>query len=595
MVNRTTKLKWRRRVRRGRRQVENIGEQAEQHLEQHVITRLGRLWEVRRFLLAWLALGTMLIAALIAQTRALSPYYQTLQPIPGGTYTEGILGSFTNANPLYATGPVDGSVARLVFAGLFKYSPSNTLAGDLAQRWQVNDRGTVYTVTLRDNLRWHDGHALTAADIVFTYTTIQNPDAKSPLFSSWQGVKVTALDARTVTFTLPQALSSFPYAMTNGIVPQHLLSGIPPSQLRSVAFNTGQPIGAGPFQWKTIEVVGSTPETREERIALAPFANYAGGRPKLDGFVVRAFHDSKALGDSLARQELTAAAGLDRIPDKLAKKQDSLRTYSFPLTSATMVFLKNTSDVLADAKVRQALVLGTDTRAIIKQLGYAVHVVDEPLLSSQLGYDPKLAQLSFDPAAAAKLLDDAGWKQDPKGIRQRDGRPLAFRLFTENTPEYVTVTDQLKLQWQKLGVQAEFMLLSAGDLQATIAIHGYDALLYGISMGVDPDVFAYWHSTQGDIRSPNRLNFSEYHSAVADRALEAGRTRDEAALRAIKYRPFLEAWRNDAPAIGLYQPRFLYLTHTTVAGLQEHPINTGIDRYANVANWMIRETQVDNP
>jgi len=80
---------------------------------------------------------------------------------------------------------------------------------------------------------------------------------------------------------------------------------------------------------------------------------------------------------------------------------------------------------------------------------------------------------------------------------------------------------------------------------------------------------------------------SEYKSPVADKALEAGRTRNDVAVRSTKYRPFLESWRDDAPAIGLYQPRFLYLTSTQVYGLAIHQLNDPVDRLANVENWMI--------
>jgi len=127
------------------------------------------------------------------------------------------------------------------------------------------------------------------------------------------------------------------------------------------------------------------------------------------------------------------------------------------------------------------------------------------------------------------------------------------------------------------------------ELQTTLSLHSYDALLYGIELGPDPDVFAYWHSSQADARAQQRLNFSEYKSPASDAALEAGRTRSDPTIRAIKYRPFLEAWRNDAPAISLYQPRFLYVTHGQLFGFEPTVMNSGLDRYANVENWMIRE------
>jgi peptide/nickel transport system substrate-binding protein len=594
MVDRTTKLRWRRRLRRRRQQVENIGEQAEAQLEEHIIDRLGRLWNVRRFIFSWLVLVVVLMGTLIYQNRALGQFYQTEVPTDGGTYTEGIVGAFTTANPLYSNGPVDSAVARLVFSGLFTFNDHNNLVGDLAQEWSVNERGNIYTVTLKPNLVWQDGRPLTAADVVFTYGLIQNPDTQSPLASSWQGVTVAAQNPRVVTFTLPQALGSFPYAMTNGIVPQHILAGTPPAQIRSIAFDTKNPVGAGPFKWQKIEVVGDNPESREERVAFTPNPNYAGGKPKLDQFVIRAFHAQNSMVESFRRHELNGAAGLGTIPDNTVS--DSLaRAYSFQLTSESMIFLKTSSGVLANLEVRKALAMATNRPAIVGSLGYPARVLYGPLLPSQTGFVSSLTGPPYDVAGAKKLLDENGWKVGKDGVRSKDGQKLTFQLISENTPEYSNVASQLSKQWAAIGVKPRFDLQKAGDLQTALVFHNYDALLYGISLGVDPDVFAYWDSSQADIRSANRLNLSEYKSSVADRSLEAGRTRTDSALRTIKYRPFLDAWNNDVPGIALYQPRFLYLTKQTVAGLTEHTINGPIDRYNNVQNWMIRQTTVNKP
>jgi peptide/nickel transport system substrate-binding protein len=222
--------------------------------------------------------------------------------------------------------------------------------------------------------------------VVFTYKTIQNPDAESPLFNSWNGVKVAAVDARTITFTLPQALSSFPYSMVNGIIPSHILKSTPVGQLRSISFDTSNPVGAGPFSWKTIEVTGSGTENREERIALAPNKYYASGKPKLDGFIVRAFHNQEALIKSFNKQELDGVVGFNKVPEQI-KEDGTFRQYSFPLTSQTMVFMKTSDGILADPQVRRALVAATNVSDIVGGLGYPAQVVDEPFLRSQPGYD----------------------------------------------------------------------------------------------------------------------------------------------------------------------------------------------------------------
>ena len=169
---------------------------------------------------------------------------------------------------------------------------------------------------------------------------------------------------------------------------------------------------------------------------------------------------------------------------------------------------------------------------------------------------------------------------------------LTFNLYAADTSESRYVTSALQQQWRAVGVNVHVILQADSDLQNTVAFHTYDALLYGISIGVDPDVFAYWDSSQADPRSSTWLNLSEYKSPTADEALEAGRTRFDPTLRTIKYQPFLQAWQSDAPALGLYQPRLLYITHGPVAGLDEHAINTATDRFDNVVNWEIRTGKV---
>lgn len=587
MIDRTTRLRWRRRIRRSRLQVEDMGVQAEEHIERHFFRRLARLTPVRRFIVAWVLLVVLLISTVFIQARALGNYYLADKPAPGGIFTEGMVGAFTNANPLYATSAVDSSVAKLVFAGLFKFDDKNQLVGDLASTFEVDERGVQYTVHLRDNLHWQDGKDLTADDIVFTYQTIQNPDAKSPFLSSWQGVKIAATDDRTIVFSLPNALSAFPFSLTNGIVPKHLLNGIPASQLRAVSFNTTSPVGAGPFKWDGVDVTGNTPETHEQTIGLVPNSDYHGGTPKLSKFIIRSFHAEKRMIDSFRHQELSALAGMTTFPEEL-RDDHNLTDYNIPLTGEVLVFLKNSDEVLKDLAVRRALVEATDSNQIITGLDHPVIASREPILQGIAGYDKNVAEFPTDVTAAAQILDQAGWKLGTDGLRSKDGKPLKIHLYSQANSEYAYVAQTLQKQWRRVGVDTEVILQTDSDLQTTINLHAYGALLYGISIGPDPDVFAYWHSSQADIRSANRLNFSEYRSGIADKSLEAGRTRTDATIRGIKYRPFLEAWRNDAPAIALYQPRYLYISRVPIAGFSPQKLNTGSDRYSNVENWMIR-------
>lgn len=593
MIDRTTRLRWRRRIRHSKNQVEDVGQLAEERLERHFFRRLGRLGNVRRFVASWVLLIVLLIGVTIVQLQGLSRYYRIDKPAPGGVFVEGILGAFTNANPIYATSPVDVSVARLVFSSLLKYDQQNQLVGDLAAKWQVNARGNQYVVTLKDNLYWHDGQPLTADDVLFTYKMVQNPDAKSPLLSSWQGIKISKQDERTITFKLPGSLSSFPYSLTNGIIPQHLLNNIEPTQLRSAPFNTVHPIGSGPFRWSTLQVQGSSQTDREERIGLAPFEAYYDGPPKVENYVIRAFHDEQHMLQVFGQKELTAMSGLDVLPDRL-QRQSGIHEYGIPLTSEVCIFFKNSQPLLQNKEMRRALAQAVNQKEIVRGIGYPVLTAKSPLLSRDIGYSKQRdkVQLPYDLERANKALDALGWKRASNGMRYKDKKQLSFNLYSLDTPEYRYVASKVRDQFKVAGVNIDVRLQSNDDIQGTLAYHSYDMLLYGISLGVDPDVFAYWHSSQASLGAATHFNFSEYKSKVADDALAAGRTRFDKRLRNVKYQPFLTAWRAAAPAVVLYQPRFLFVTRGDVSNFSPTSINLAADRYANVNNWMIRTVSV---
>lgn len=592
MVSRALKLRVRRRLRLRKRQVEAIGSHAEEQLERNLFRRLERLHAIRRFAVGWVVLIVLLFACTVVQLRALGGYYQTLQPVAGGTINEGVVGSFTNANPVYATSSVDLTVSRLLFSSLYSYNDKNQLTPDLAAApFVVSPDGTQYTVKLREGVKWHDGKPLTAQDIAFTFAVIQNPDAKSPLNASWQDVRIATPDTHTITFTLPDPLAAFPSSLTTGIIPKHILGTTPMSAMRSSDFNTSNTVGSGPFRWQAIEVTGGSPQDRQERIALQRYDDYHRGPAKLANFVIHSFRSQTDMIQSFEHQEINAMAGLSEVPNQF-KDDDSVYSYNLPLTAAVMTFFKTSEGVLAETAVRKALVYGADQQKIIDSLGYATKPVREPLLQGQLGYDPSLAQPAFDLKAARKTLDDAGWLVGKNGIRYKNKQPLTFKLYAEETSEYSRVAKLLQEQWRAIGVDVALEMQKAADFQSTLAFHSYDALLYGISIGNDPDVYAYWSSAQADLRASSRLNFSEYKSATADAALESGRTRTDAALRAVKYRPFLQAWQKDAPALGMYQPRFLYITRGQLFGLREHYINMPADRINSVNQWMIRQAAV---
>lgn len=593
VINRTTKLRWRRNFRRKQRQLEDISSGAEEHFDRHFFRRLGRLYEVRQFILSWLMLVTLLVGLTVVQTRALGSYYQSVKPLPGGIYSEGIVGTFTNANPIFADGEVDSAVSRLLFPGLMAYDDNGQLVGDLAKSFSVDPTGKIYTVLINNGVKWQDGETLDADDVLYTLRTIQNPDAKSTLFSSWQGIKVAAPDKYTVTFTLANVLASFPYSLTVGILPEHVLAKTDANNLRSALFNTTQPVGSGPFKWHGVEVRGNDKDNREQRVALSANPKYFKGRPKINEFVIRTYLDESKMLESFKNGELTAMAGVQDLPDDIKNSLD-VSQYNVPLNGAIMVFLNMAKGALTDVQVRRALISAIDQQQVLSALSYPSITAKSPFLRGMLGYDAGLVQRVFDAAAANASLDAAGWVPGKDGIRVKNNQRLRLEVNTLNTVEYASVAQKLQAQWKKVGIEVVVTSLDQANLQGAIAGRTYDMLLYGISLGNDPDQFAYWHSSQADIRAGRRLNFSNYSSKTVDASLDAGRTRIDQSLRAAKYRPFLEAWRDDVPAIALYQPRSLYVSRGSVFNFDVKRVNAASDRYTGVHDWMIRTERATN-
>lgn len=590
LIKRTTTLRMRRVFRRRKKQVEEIGSIADQNIDKHIFRRLLRLANVRRFVIGWVLIVGLMMMVVILQTRTMESHYKQLKPTAGGIYTEGMVGSFTDVNPIYATNTVDASVAKLVFAGLLKYDSKGGLVNDLAEKLEVNEGTQTYTVHLKPNLTWHDGKPLTAKDVVFTYRLIQNPDARSFLEGSWRGIKVNAIDNSTVSFTLPNKLSAFPYSLTTGILPEHILKDVPAEQLRSNKFNTQNPIGSGPFKFDKVQVSGST-DKREERVGLSSFDEYNAGKPKINKFIIKTYKSEDKLVNAYTEKQVDAMANVASLPDQL-ENDSTTQEFSSTTLSQVAVFFRTTQPPLNDVAVRNALVAGASRAELISGIHYPVVPSDEPLLKTQIGYNKAYAQVAAgDVAKASQLLDSAGWVKNPNtGIREKNGTKLTFRLVSQSSSEYSAVARILQKQWQDIGVDVQISLQPEQELQPTIAQHSYDALLYAIAIGRDPDVFAYWHSSQADVRSQTRLNFSEYQSTSANEGLEGGRTRYDPNVRSIKYKSFLEAWQKDSPALVLYQPRYLYVARKPFSGYNVAKLNSVADRFVNVENWTIKES-----
>ncbi|MBP7061184.1 MAG: hypothetical protein KBA91_04405, partial [Candidatus Moranbacteria bacterium] len=170
---------------------------------------LFRALQVRdRFLVLFFAVVG--IGALLFWLGAL--YVTSTKSVPdfGGEYTEGSVSQPRYINPILSqTSEADADISALVYSGLFGYDAEGNLTKRLLDDYTVSDDGRTYTLTLKQGVKWHDGEELTADDVLFTISAIQNPAYKSPLRSNWLSVEATSVDRYTVMLTLKKAYFGF--------------------------------------------------------------------------------------------------------------------------------------------------------------------------------------------------------------------------------------------------------------------------------------------------------------------------------------------------------------------------------------------------
>ena len=558
------------------------------HAHKFIIKRLDNIRSVRRQIIGWLVLVGCMVAAVGLQLMWFQQSYLVKAADTGGTYAEASLGPIDTLNPLYATTNAEIAASHLMFSSLYSYDETGHLRGDLAESVQADATGTTYTVKIRPNAFWHDGTLLTAKDVAFTVNLIKNPETRSPLRVNWQEVTVRALDDTTVVFQLPATYAAFPYALTFSVLPQHLLEEVPAGAIRENAFSRA-PVGSGPFSFRLLQ----TSSSEHKVVNMIATDDYYGGTPKLNRFEVHAYNSQDAIMHALKAGEVSAAADVSALNAARVDKHN-YQVMPHPVNSGVYALFNVTNPILKDTAVRQALQQATDTRAIRSSLPGNLPALDLPFVNGQLtGADvPHAAALNLQNAAA--LLDGAGWKLT-NGVRMKDGQKLSLKITTTKNDEYQKVLEVLSGQWRKIGVVVETQIIDTSDssqniFQETLQNRSYDVLLYELLIGADPDVYAYWHSSQAGLAG---YNFSNYNNKVADTALSSARSSLSPELRNAKYKTFAREWLKDVPAIGLYQPVAQYISNKHVRSLNDSSkLVSAADRYANILYWSVNEKSV---
>ncbi|HUQ41312.1 MAG TPA: ABC transporter substrate-binding protein, partial [Candidatus Limnocylindrales bacterium] len=193
----------------------------------------------------------------------------TVVAAEGGTYIEGVVSAPQFLQPVLASTDVDQDVVALAFAGLTHLDRDGSVVPDLAT-FTTDSEGKVWTFTIRDDAKWHDGQPVTAADVLYTVALVQDRAYVGPYSDAFRGVKAEQTSLRVVRFTLPEAFGSFASNTTLPLMPAHVLKGTAYNDLARSSFNL-RPIGAGPFRVSEVD---------SRQIVLTRNNDYYGVRPE---------------------------------------------------------------------------------------------------------------------------------------------------------------------------------------------------------------------------------------------------------------------------------------------------------------------------
>jgi peptide/nickel transport system substrate-binding protein len=318
--------------------------------------------------------------------------------------------------------------ANHVYDYLVDVTPQNTIAPRLATSWKISDDGLTYVFTLAQGVTFHDGSPLTAADVVWTFNRLKDPNLGSPtvdLYSNITDIKATG--DLEVTFTLKNPNPFFLYDLSDN----HALI------LKADTTDFSKFNGTGPFV-----ITNYSPEDRMEMKANENY--FVQGEPKLAGLDLIFFNDQSAQVDALrgGQVDLVMALGTDLFTS--LKGDNNLNLLQVPTNQFDLVRLRADEKPGNDPRVIQAFKLATDRQAVFQlvQQGFGKIGRDSPIGPLYTQYYSEDTPLpARDVAKAKDLLAQAGY---PNGLK--------IDMHVPDTGDRPKLAVVLKDQWAEAGI-----------------------------------------------------------------------------------------------------------------------------------------------
>jgi peptide/nickel transport system substrate-binding protein len=542
-------------------------------------------WQLLIVFLALVAIGILLLGQSPPPLQPIVP-----EPVSGGEYAEGLVGSFSRLNPvLDAYNPPDRDVDRLLFGSLIRFDDRGLPQTDLAESWGISRDGTIYNFSLRTDAFWHDGEPVTSADVVFTIQLLRDPDLPVPddVRVIWDEIEAEALDEHTVQSRLPEPYAPFLDFLTFGILPEHLLVGLTAEELIAAPFNM-QPVGSGPYRFDHLIVE----DGKIAGVVLSAYDAYHGGRPFINEFIFRYYPDDVSVLAAYREGEIQGIGNVttEILPDAL--EEPLLNLYTGRLPRLTLIFLNLDNPEVPffqEVEVRRALLMGLNRQWMIDQiLNSQATIADGPIFPNTWAYYDGIERLSYDQDAALRMLREAEYTIPAEGgsVRAKEGVSLAFTMLYPEGEDYASLAEAVQRDWGELGVEVDLEAVPYETLvESHLDTRLYQAVLVDIdlSRSPDPDPYPFWHQTQ----ATGGQNYSLWNDRQASEYLEQARIIKDPAERARLYRNFQVRFVSEMPALPLYFPTYTYGVDEEIQGVRIGPFFEPSDRFALVTQWFL--------
>lgn len=476
-----------------------------------------------------------------------------------------------------------GGVPRWMYSSLLRYDEQLELEGDLAEHWDVSADGRRYQFLLRPGLEWHDGHPLTASDVVYTASLLQQPHRyfRNTLMVGGRPVQFHATDDRTVDVVLAEPQTNFPAYVTP--IWGSLFLVLPEHRLRNIteqAFEDA-PIGSGPFKFGGLDENG--------HLVLEAFPRYHAGQPRLSRVELQFFPSNDARVASFRNGELDVMLFPGRTYSSADARAAGGRLYRTTTNTIVQFAMNCRHPVLSSVRVRQAIAAAVDRPTLLREIegpeGVAAY---GPVGPGSWASVDDLNRHPHNPARAEALLESEGWTLGRDGLRRKGGSPLRFSVIFPPDEWNYALSDWangIGAYLKRVGIELEVRPVPYwSGMKPAWRSHEFDAFIYYDTFYVEPDLYWSWHSAMpkrpAGPDAPAGLpqygyGVTGYRNDEVDRLIEAYRqTADRATQQALVTRAE-RIMADEVASLWLYNHQWKNVVRDNIVGLSEPTLADG--------------------